>query len=118
MIVSNTSILDDIKSNIGIVPEYDEFDNPLIMLINSTFSTLHQLGYGPEEGFEITDNTTTWDAYITSPRFNFVKEYITSKVHLAFDPPTSAIAKDILEKNVSTLEWRINSEVECYPEEV
>lgn len=110
----NTSILDDIKSNIGVVPEYEEFDGALIMFINSTFSTLHQLGFGPDEGFEITDNTTTWSEYIPSPRLNFIKEYITSKVHLAFDPPTSSIAKDILEKNIKELEWRINSEVECY----
>ena len=112
------SILDDIKSTIGVVPEYEEFDRPLLLIINSTFSTLHQLGFGPEEGFEITDNTTTWDEYIPSPKYNFVKEYITSSVHLAFDPPTSSIAKDILEKRVKELEFRINSEAECYPEEV
>lgn len=114
MATVSKSILDDIKDSIGIVPEYEEFDKPLIGLINSTFSTLHQLGFGPDEGFEIEDNTTTWDEYIPSPRLNFIKEYIISSVHLAFDPPTSSIAKDILEKRIQELTFRINSEVECY----
>lgn len=111
---TSRSILDDIKASIGIVPEYTAFDNQLILLINSTFSTLHQLGFGPDEGFEIIDDTITWDDYIPSPRLNFIKEYIISNVHLAFDPPTSSIAKDILEKRINELTFRINSEVECY----
>lgn len=114
MSVIENSILDDIKSSIGIVPDYTEFDKTLLLLINSTFSTLHQLGFGPDEGFEITDNTTIWSDYIPSPRLNFIKEYIISNVHLAFDPPTSSIAKDILEKRIQELTFRINSEVECY----
>ena len=77
--MASTSILDDIKSSIGIVPEYTEFDKQLIVLINSAFSTLHQLGYGPDGGFEIEDNTTTWDKYITSPRFNFIKSYLIAR---------------------------------------
>ena len=115
--MASTSILDDIKSSIGIVPEYTEFDQQLIVLINSAFSTLHQLGYGPYGGFEIEDNTTTWDKYITSPRFNFIKSYLIAKVHVGFDPPTSSIAMNALEKQISEYEWRINSEAECYREE-
>ena len=111
---AQASILDTIKSSIGIVPEYTEFDNQLILLINSTFSTLHQLGFGPDEGFEIEDESTLWSDYIPSPRLNFIKEYIISSVHLSFDPPTSSIAKDILEKRIAELTFRINSEVECY----
>lgn len=115
--MASTSILDDIKSSIGIVPEYTEFDQQLIILINSAFSTLHQLGYGPDISYEITDNTATWDSYILSPRFNFIKSYIIAKVHVGFDPPTSSIAMTALEKQISEYEFRINSEVECYGEE-
>lgn len=115
--MASTSILDDVKSSIGIVPEYTEFDNQILVLINSAFSTLHQLGYGPDEGFEIEDNTTTWDSYIKTSRFNFIKSYIIAKVHVGFDPPTSSIAMGALEKQIAEYEFRINSEVECYGEE-
>ena len=111
---TNKSILDNVKASIGIVPEYTEFDMQLIIIINSVFSTLHQLGCGPDEGFEISDNTTTWDEYISSPNLNFIKSYIIAKVHVAFDPPTSSIAMQSLEKQISEYEWRINSEVEQY----
>ena len=50
----NGSILDSIKKNLGIVPEYTAFDDQIILDINAAFSTLHQLGFGPDEGFEIT----------------------------------------------------------------
>lgn len=112
------SILNDIKKSLGIVPTYTEFDDQLIMSINSVFSTLHQLGYGPDEGYEITDETDVWSDYIESTRMNFIKSYITMKVHVMFDPPTSSIAMESLNKAIAEYEWRINSEAECYEGEV
>ena len=53
-----TKILDSIKQQIGIVPEYNVFDAQLIMDLNAAFATLHQLGVGPEDGFEVDENTT------------------------------------------------------------
>ena len=114
---SNTSILNDIKQSIGIVPECNDFDPRLIPQINSVFATLHQIGYGPAEGYEIEGEDETWDDIIKSRRFNFVKSYIMSKVHTMFDPPTSSIALEQLNKEVAEYEWRIKSEVECYGEE-
>ena len=58
------SILNSTKAALGIVNSYTAFDNQIIMLINSSFSTLHQLGLGPDDGFEIEDETTTWDEYL------------------------------------------------------
>ena len=114
---AHVSILTDIKDAIGILPEYDVFDNQLINAINSTLSTLHQLGYGPADGFEITGDTEVWSTLIKSKRFNFIRNYIIAKVHVMFDPPTSSIAMDALNKQVEEYEWRIRSEVECYGEE-
>ena len=111
------SILNDIKEQCGIIPDYTVFDNQLIVDINSAFSTLHQLGYGPEEGFSIEGPKEEWDEIITSNRFNFVKNYIIMKVHLMFDPPTSSIAVEQLNKQIEEYEWRITSEMECYGEE-
>ena len=108
----NGSILDSIKKNLGIVPEYTAFDDQIILDINAAFSTLHQLGFGPDEGFEITGTDEFWSDIIEEPRFNFVKSYVCMKVRVMFDPPTSSYALDALNKQISEYEWRIKSEIE------
>ena len=108
----NGSILDSIKKNLGIVPEYTAFDDQIILDINAAFSTLHQLGFGPDEGFEITGIDEFWSDIIEEPRFNFVKSYVCMKVRVMFDPPTSSYALDALNKQIAEYEWRINSDIE------
>ena len=111
------SILNCVKEACGIVPDYNAFDPTLITCINSAFATLHQIGYGPVDGFEVTGTEEKWSDLIKSKRFNFVKQYVIMKVHLMFDPPTSSIAVEQLNKEIEQYEWRIRSEVECYGEE-
>ena len=111
-----TKILDDVKQQIGIVPEYTAFDPQLLLDLNAAFATLHQLGVGPENGFEV-DANTTWDSYISTLRLNMVKSYVSMKVRVMFDPPTSSFALDALNKQIAEYEWRITSEVECYGQE-
>lgn len=108
----NGSILESIKKNLGIVPEYTAFDDQIILDINAAFSTLHQLGFGPDEGFEITGIDEFWSDIIEEPRFNFVKSYVCMKVRVIFDPPTSSYALDALNKQIAEYEWRIKSEIE------
>ena len=108
----NGSILDSIKKNLGIVPEYTAFDDQIILDINAAFSTLHQLGFGPDEGFEITGIDEFWSDIIEEPRLNFVKSYVCMKVRVMFDPPTSSYALDALNKQIAEYEWRIKSEIE------
>lgn len=108
----NGSILDSIKKNLGIVPEYTAFDDQIILDINAAFSTLHQIGFGPDEGFEITGIDEFWSDIIEEPRFNFVKSYVCMKVRVMFDPPTSSYALDALNKQIAEYEWRIKSEIE------
>ena len=108
----NGSILDSIKKNLGIVPEYTAFDDQIILDINAAFSTLHQLGFGPDEGFEITGIDEFWSDIIEEPRFNFVKSYVCMKVRVMFYPPTSSNALDALNKQIAEYEWRIKSEIE------
>lgn len=103
------SILDSVKKALGIAADYTEFDVDIILHINSAFSTLHQLGVGPSEGFEIENSTTTWDAFLLNDkRYNFVKQYVYSKVRIMFDPPTIASVLDAMNRSVTELEWRIN----------
>ena len=108
----NGSILDSIKKNLGIVPEYTAFDDQIILDINAAFSTLHQLGFGPDEGFEITGIDEFWSDIIEEPRFNFIKSYVCMKVRVMFDPPTSSYALDALNKQIAEYKWRIKSEFE------
>lgn len=117
MATTKTSILNDVKQSIGIVPDYEVFDPQLIICINSVFSTLHQLGCGPSEGFSIEGPETEWGAYVKTDRLNFIRSYVIMKVHLMFDPPTSSIAMEALKQQCEEYEWRIRSEVECYGEE-
>ena len=61
----NESILSSVKKVLNIPVDYPAFDQDIIMHINSTFSTLHQLGIGPVDGFMIEDATPTWDTFTT-----------------------------------------------------
>ena len=103
------SILTSIKKRLGIVEEYTEFDPDIIMDINSVFSILHQLGIGPEEGFEIADDTATWTDYFGSNIIiNDVKTYVYLKVRKMFDPALNSAVSQSIDSLISELEWRLN----------
>lgn len=106
------SILNSTKAALGIYAESNEFDDQIVMYINSVFSTLHQLGVGPDEGFSIEDESTTWSAYITDPNLNFVKTYVHLNVRLLFDPPANSFAVDAIKNQIDEFTWRINVAVD------
>ena len=104
-----TSILTDVKKVLGLEEAYTAFDPDITMHINSAFSTLNQLGIGPENGFAIVDKTATWDSFIgTNPRYNSVKTYVYLKVRLVFDPPSTSFAIDAMKEMIRETEWRLN----------
>lgn len=102
------SILHSTKKALGLLPEYEPFDAELIMHINSTFATLHQLGVGPEEPFAITGAEETWDQFTTDPLVRQVRTYMALKVKSVFDPPTAATMFDAVNRQIAELEWRLN----------
>lgn len=107
------SILTFIKNMLGYDEEYTHFDPDITMNINSAFSSLNQLGVGPSTGFLITDKSKTWNDFIGSREdLEFIKMYTYLKVRLGFDPPTNAFLVEAMERQISELEWRINSKVE------
>ena len=107
------SILNSVKKMIGIDQDYTVFDVDIITHTNTAFSILHQLGVGPDEGFEVTDNTQTWTDFMgDDPRLNFVKSWVTLKVKMLFDPPQSSALIDSANRLLSELEWRINVSVD------
>ena len=113
------SILTSIKKLLGITEEYEQFDQDIIIHINSVFSILTQLGVGPERGFSIKDEQSVWTDFINDDlRLTAVKSYVYLKVKLLFDPPLSSAVIESTNRMISELEWRINVMVDpVEPEE-
>lgn len=104
-----TSILTSVKKNLGLDAAYTVFDHDILTYINSTLSTLTQLGVGPANGFAIEDENPTWSDFIDDDdQYNTVKTYVTLKVKMLFDPPQTSFVIDAIEKQIEELEWRIN----------
>lgn len=107
--MTDESILLTIKKMLGLDPEYEAFDTDIITHINTTFTTLQQIGVGPEEGFIITGKGETWYWYLQGDkRLESVKTYIYLKVRMLFDPPTNSSLANALATTASELEWRLN----------
>ena len=111
------SILTSIKKLLGIMSDYTNFDDDIIIHINTAFAMLNQLGVGPEGGFMIVDASSRWEDYTTEKNLNMVKTYIYLKVRLLFDPPTSTALIESINRTLSEIEWRIFLEGDPKPEE-
>ena len=111
------SILLSIKKLLGIMPDYTQFDDDIIIHINTAFATLNQLGVGPSEGFMIEDRFAEWQDYTTSKNLTMIKTYIYLKVRLLFDPPTSSALVESINRSIAELEWRIFLEGDPKPEQ-
>lgn len=107
------SILTSIKNLLGIIEECTDFDQIIIMHINSVFSILNQLGVGPAAGFNIEDDSAVWSDFIgNDPRLSDVKSFVYLKVRMLFDPPLSSAVAESMNRLASELEWRINVAVD------
>lgn len=115
-----SSILTDVKRQLGITEEYEHFDKQLVICINSAFSVLHMLGTGPDDGFFISDKTTEWTSFLEEgPILSMVKEYIPLKVQLLFDTSTMTSAViAVNERHIAEFEWRIQVAVENLKTEI
>ena len=83
------SILKSTKKMLQIGLDDDSFDLDILTHINSAFSTLHQVGLGPYEGFAIEDDSKNWDEFVDSgPILDLVKTCVYLRVRIVFDPPT------------------------------
>lgn len=105
------SILNSVKESLGIIPMYEHFDQQILFHLNSILAILPQIGVGPKEGFIVENDTATWGELIgevESPNlYLYVKSYVSLRVRLLFDPPTSSGAIDAMERQTRELEWRI-----------
>lgn len=109
------SILTTVKKMLGIDEEYTHFDADIIMHINSVLMILTQLGVGPEAGFVIEDDTSTWADFIpevNASQLHIIKSYIYMKVKLMFDPPLSSAVIESMNRQITEFEWRLNVAVD------
>lgn len=104
------SILTSTKKNLGIGADNTAFDLDIITHINSAFSTLAQLGIGPDDGFMIEDDTAEWSDFMgVDLELNSVKTYVFLKCKLLFDPPALSFVINAMERQIEQLEWRLNT---------
>jgi hypothetical protein len=109
------SILTSIKKLLGVPEEYKQFDDDIIMHINTVFLNLTQLGVGPNEGFSIEDDSAYWDDFVdvtSNAQLQAIKSYMYLKVKLLFDPPLSSAVIESTNRMISELEWRLNAAVD------
>lgn len=107
------SILESVKKVLNLSDDYTPFDQDIILHINSVFSTLNQLGVGPEAGFMIEDKEAVWSDFLGSDlRLNNIKSYMYLRVRMLFDPPTIGYLVTAMQQQITEFEWRINAQRE------
>jgi hypothetical protein len=106
------TILNDVKHQLGILPEDDSFDDIIKIHINSVMLILTQLGVGPAEGFMLVDGSEEWDQLFTDQRLNAVKSYLYLRVKILMDPPATGFTQDSYDRQIQEMEFRLNSEVD------
>ena len=107
------SILTSIKKLLGISEDYTQFDQDLVMHINSALMVLNQLGIGPADGLFIEDSGTYWEDLLEGEtNLELVKSYVYLKVKLLFDPPLSSAVIESTNRMISEFEWRLCSAAE------
>lgn len=100
------SILVSLKKQLNIDKDYKAFDQDIVMLANSSFSVMTQLGIGPSEGFSITDESSVWGDFIQDDRLKMVFEDMYLRIRLVFDPPNGSVLS-YLKDTINELDWRL-----------
>lgn len=104
----NDSILSSVKKLLNLPEEYTDFDEDIILHINSALDTIQQLGVGPLEHYEIEDKDNLWSEFIGDVKFiNFVKTAVWLDVRLVFDPPSTSFQIESFQKRLDQLHWRL-----------
>lgn len=102
------SILDSLKTMLGILSDDTSFDNEIISHVNSFISNLTDINIGPEEGFIIEDVTSTWGDFVSDISIMAaVREYLYASIRLVFDPPSNSFVVTSLEKAKDEAYWRL-----------
>ena len=102
------SVLNTVKSMLGIEESYEAFDVELITHINSALFVAYNIGVQLVKNYTIDGPNVTWSEIC--PDVNLIpllKSYIGLKVRLLFDPPTTGVLHEAMERQVTEFEWRL-----------
>lgn len=103
------SILNSIKQVLNINADDKTFDVDVIMHINAAFSTLSQLGVGPQDGLFVTSEAQTWSSFeVPENQLHMAKSYVFLKVKSLFDPPSTGFHTTAMDRQIEQFEWRLN----------
>ena len=101
------SILKSTKKILGVPQGDDSFDLDIITHINSSFSTLSQVGLEITE--YITDENATWaDVFGTHPQLSLIKTCVYLQTRMLFDPPTTSYLLSAAQSQIDEHIWRLN----------
>ena len=102
------SILNTVKKVLGIDPAYEVYDLDLLIYINGIFADLHQIGFGPKQGFGIHDAEAKWSDYTHDNLLvENIKPFIIMRCRQSFDPPQTGPLAEALDAMIKKQEWRI-----------
>lgn len=105
-----TSILTSTKKILGVGEDYTAFDLDILTHINSAFSSLDQLGVGPQGGFFIEGSEVNWaELNLPQNQLNMVRTYIFLKVRMMFDPPATSFLIEATNNQIQEHEWRLRA---------
>lgn len=109
------SILLNIREMCDVGESVESFDGQLIPLINTFLFRSAQFGVG-KKGFMVTGTNETWKDFLEDNAENYaaVKNYISIRVKLIFDPPESAALLTALKEEARELEWCLYDEADIY----
>lgn len=112
-IYMSESILMDVREMCDVGRDTDSFDGQLIPLINTYLFRSAQIGLG-KKGFFIRGTSETWNQFIEEDFENYeaLKNYISIRVKLTFDPPESSALLTALKEEARELEWCLYDEAE------
>lgn len=114
MAMDTDSILDSVKSYLGIQDQTTIFDSDILMDINAIMFVLYDLGVTPEEPFVVEDSTQTWDDLLGEFPPGGVREYVKMRVRMLFDPSTNNQIMDALKEQIAEFEWRITANADKF----
>jgi len=106
------NILLSVKNGLGIPESVNNFDEELLLNINSSFSELYQLGFPKDEAF-IADMESDWNSILGDNKdLEFIKTYVILSVKLLFDPPQASTVMDAQKAKIAEMVFRISVAVE------
>lgn len=102
------NILKSMKKMLGLDNEDTSFDIDIIIDINSVLNILVQLGVEPFYRVYLHTGEEKWSDYIDDDNlYRMIETYTYLRVKDYFDPPTSGVLAEAIERRYRELEWRI-----------